>query len=52
MIQGLHRHTLKLLEETTDPDEREKLQSTLAILGGRTAEILVGAAVEYDTDLQ
>lgn len=48
MVGILQRHTLDQLARTTDPDEREKLQITMSILNGKTAEILVGAVVEYE----
>ena len=48
MTDILRHHTLQQLEKATDPDEREKLQTTLAILNGKTAELLVGAPIEYE----
>ena len=48
MADMLRRHTLGLLSKTADPDECEKLQTTLSILNGKTAEILVGAVTEYE----
>ena len=48
MTAILRSHTLRQLEKATDPDEREKLQTTLSILNGKTAEILVGAPIEYE----
>ena len=48
MTDILKQHTLRQLNQTTDPDEREKLQETLAILNGKTAEILVGGVTEYE----
>lgn len=48
MVEMLQRHTHAQLEKTVDPDEREKLMTTLSILNGKTAEILVGAVVEYE----
>jgi len=48
MVDILRRHTQQRLAETADPDEREKLAITLSILNGKTAEILVGAVVEYE----
>ena len=48
MTDILQRHTLGQLNKTTDTDEREKLQTTLSILSGKTAEILVGAVTEYE----
>lgn len=48
MVAILRKHTLSQLDKTTDPDEREKLQITMSILNGKTAEILVGAVVEYE----
>ena len=44
----LRQHTLRQLDKTADPDEREKLQETLAVLNGKTAEILVGGVTEYE----
>lgn len=48
LVEKLRKHTGACLAETTDADEREKLQTTLSILNGKTAEIQVGAAVEYE----
>lgn len=47
-VKILHNHTQALLDETTDPDEREKLELTMSILNGKTAEIQVGAVIEYE----
>lgn len=48
MVSILRKHTLQELDNTTDHDEREKLLTTLSILNGTTAEILVGGVVEYE----
>lgn len=48
MTQILRRHTLGRLDQETSQDEREKLQITLSILNGRTAEILAGGVTEYE----
>jgi chaperonin GroEL len=48
MVDILTRHTLSAMDETTDADERDKLMTTLSILNGKTAEILVGAPIEYE----
>lgn len=48
MTGMLLRHTQSLYEKTADAAEREKLQITLSILCGKTAEICVGAVSEYE----
>ncbi len=48
MAEILRRHTLSLLENEKDANEREKLTETLSILDGKSAEILVGGTVEYE----
>lgn len=48
LVEKLRKHTSACLAETMDADEREKLQTTLSILNGKTVEIQVGAAVEYE----
>ena len=48
MVDILRRHTQACLQQTSDPDEQEKLMGTLSILNGQSAEIRVGAVVEYE----
>lgn len=47
MIDILGRHTDSQLRKATLPDEAEALQTTLAILKGKIAEITVGDVTEY-----
>ena len=48
MIDIIDRHTRKLLKETTDPDQRDSLMTTLSIISGKTAEILAGGTLEHE----
>lgn len=48
LVGKMQKYTNTRLSETVDADEREKLQTTLSILNGRSAEIRVGAVIEYE----
>lgn len=47
-VEILKRHCEEQLENTSDLDEREKLETTLTILNGRIAEIIAGGTTEYE----
>ena len=48
LVEILRKQTLEKRSTVTDEDEVEKLELTLSILNGKTAEIQVGAVIEYE----